>query len=91
MRYLIAIIICMVTSAANADDTDVTKGQELHDKHCLACHQPKLYTRPERRVTSREKLSSQVHFCEQQLQLQWFDEEVEGVAEYLNKEYYHFK
>ncbi len=88
MRYLIATVICIVLSPANADDGTA---QGLHEQHCLDCHKPEIYTRPEHRVTSRERLSSQVRLCAQQLQLQWFDEEIEGVAAYLNREYYHFK
>lgn len=91
-RYILALItLGLGLSVANADESVIAAGKELNDKNCVACHGPELYTRPDRRVTSRKKLSTQVHFCKDQLQLQWFDEEVESVAEYLNKEHYHFK
>jgi len=90
VRYIIAVAISVLVSTVNADDT-ATKGKALHNQHCLACHKPELYTKPNPRVASRKKLSTQVQLCEQQLQLRWFDEETESVAEYLNTEYYHFK
>ncbi len=89
--YTIVIATLVIgLSSANADESVITAGKELNEKSCVACHGSELYTRPDRRVTSREKLSTQVRFCKDQLQLQWFDEEVESVAEYLNKEFYHF-
>lgn len=89
--YIIATAICLGVSSAHADDAEKASGKELHEKNCVSCHKPELYTKPNRRVTSREKLSTQVQFCVQQLNLQLFDEEAENVAEYLNTEYYHFK
>jgi mono/diheme cytochrome c family protein len=91
VKYIIAAVICLGAATVHADDSVIAAGKELHDKHCLACHKTELYTSPDRKISSREKLSARVHFCEQQLGLQWFDEEVESVAEYLNKEFYHFK
>jgi len=90
VRYIIAVAISVLVSTVNADDT-ATTGKELHEKNCISCHKPELYTKPDHRVTSREELSTRVQLCEQQLQLRWFDEETESVAEYLNREYYHFK
>ncbi len=89
--YIIAATICLGVSSAYGDDAAKASGKELHENNCVSCHKPELYTKPNRRVTSREKLSSQVRFCVQQLNLPWFDEETESVAEYLNKEFYNFK
>jgi hypothetical protein len=88
---LFAAAIFLGLSPAQADDSVTTTGKKLHEENCLSCHKPELYTRPERRVTSQEKLSSQVRLCVSQLQLQWFDEETESVTDYLNKEFYKFK
>lgn len=88
---LIAAVICLGASSAQADDATATAGKQLHAENCVSCHKPELYTRAERRVTSKERLSAQVHLCVQQLQLTWFDEETESVTEYLNNEFYNFK
>lgn len=78
--------------------TDATAGKALHDKHCVACHarltngEPaSLYTRENRLVTSLEGLHKQVRRCEQNLELRWFDEDIDNVAAYLNQAYYQFE
>lgn len=77
---------------------DLAKGKELHDKACNDCHAgkfggdaAKIYTRPDRKMTSLDKLSVQVAYCNQQVGTQWFDEEVASVVEYLNATHYHFQ
>lgn len=77
-------------SAANAAESTPASGKDLYEKNCIACHGAEIYTRTDRKVTSRDKLTARVRTCENNLNLQWFDEEVEAVAEYLNKEFYHF-
>lgn len=58
--------------------------------HCTACHGTEVYTRSNRRVKDRAQLSKQVQRCQLSQGLQWFDEDVEAVADYLNSQYYKF-
>ena len=97
---VLAVATLLSTSLASAAEpaAELDKGQELHQKNCIACHttltngQPdKLYTRSDRRVTSLEGLKKQVQRCELNLGLTWFDEDIDAVAAYLNQAYYHFK
>jgi hypothetical protein len=91
-RCIISLVtVFLGLSIANADESVIAAGKTLNDKNCIACHGSELYTRPDRRVTSRNKLTAQVRLCEQSLKLHWFDEEIESVAEYLNKEFYQFQ
>lgn len=69
---------------------DPANGRQLLQQNCFECHGTELYTRAERRVTSRPGLTRQVQRCELALGLKWFDDEVEDVAGYLNQEYYKF-
>ena len=41
-------------------------------------------------VTSLDSLRSQVGRCETALGLKWFDDDIDGVAYYLDREYYKF-
>jgi mono/diheme cytochrome c family protein len=82
---------------ASASGADAAAGKALHEEHCIACHErltngepTSLYTRENRLVTSLDGLEKQVRRCEQSLELRWFDEDVDNVAEYLNQTYYHF-
>jgi mono/diheme cytochrome c family protein len=88
-KYLFIATICLGTASVQANDT--TTAEKLHAENCLSCHKPDLYTRAEAKVTSREQLSTQVRMRVTQLQLPWFDEETEEMAEYLNTEFYKFK
>ena len=91
-RYIVALATLGIgLSVANANESVIAAGKELNDENCVRCHGPELYSKKKRIVTSREGLFTQVQRCETNLQLQWFDEETRSVAEYLNKEYYHFK
>ena len=62
---------------------------ELYQANCLRCHDSGIYTREDRRITSYDGLERQVQRCELALGLTWFDEDITGVAEYLNRHYYH--
>ncbi len=92
MKPLVIIPLFLTLAANNtlAAETDLAQGKQLLDDHCFECHGTDYYTRNERRVESRKKLSAQVRFCEQSQNLTWFDEDVENVAEYLNQNFYHF-
>jgi mono/diheme cytochrome c family protein len=77
---------------------DIESGKSLHDQHCTACHasitggKPNaIYTRPDRRVTSKEELQAQVARCERSLELQWRDPQIKEVSAYLNEAFYKFE
>jgi cytochrome c5 len=72
---------------ANAQAPDA---HALYTDNCTKCHGSEVYTRADRKVTSKDALKTQVRMCEQNLGLKWFDEEVDSVATLLNKGYYKF-
>lgn len=81
----------IILSASQANAFDVAAGKQQLNENCTSCHGSELYTRNDRRVTSRKGLSAQVQRCQLALNLNWFDDDVENTAEYLNNEFYHFK
>ena len=88
MKMIFALALALTSSTALAADID--NGDDLHFTHCTGCHDSSVYTREIRRVDSLERLGLQVRFCKDSLELNWFDEDVEDVVEYLNQTYYHF-
>lgn len=78
---------------------DPKAGHKLMEKaHCDACHASlaggdgsAIYTRADRKVKSAQGLLAQVRFCSTQLNANWFPEDEENVAAYLNQQYYKFK
>lgn len=92
--YLLPLIHLALSAGAQADPR---RGEELHRANCVACHVNMtggdgsvLYTRHNRRVQSLSGLEAQVRRCESNLELKWFDEDIEAVVGYLNDKYYHF-
>lgn len=93
-----ALIVSTATFAAPFPKADPAAGQKLFEEaKCNACHAKRFggdgsvaYTRPDHRVKSPEALVKQVRACVTQLNVQWFDDEQENVAAYLNQRYYKF-
>ena len=83
-----AITTAVLSPLAHAQDDESGKG--LHDANCVACHGSEVYSRDDHRVTSMEALNTQVARCENNLNLQWFEDQRDAVRNYLNDSYYHF-
>jgi len=84
---LAAALAASISLNAAAEGPDA---HALYQDNCTSCHGPEVYTRADRKVTSKDQLNTQVRMCEQNLGLKWFDDEVRGVAALLNQEYYQF-
>jgi cytochrome c2 len=94
-RILLFTVALLPGTASFA--ADIGHGEKLLEANCKSCHVAMtggdgslLYTRPNRRVDSLAKLESQVRRCESNLELKWFEEDVEDVVQFLNKNYYKF-
>ncbi|MES9969814.1 MAG: cytochrome c [Candidatus Thiodiazotropha sp.] len=83
-----AVMLMLLSTHSLAGDPE--KGKELTEQNCVRCHGNEVYTRENRRVTSLPGLHKQVRFCEQNLGLTWFDDQIENTATYLNLEFYKF-
>lgn len=102
IRALLLAVLILATPAALAQPFakgDPKAGKKLMDAaKCDTCHVQmfggdgsKIYTRDNRRVQSASQLLSQVRFCATQVKANWFPEEEEHVAAYLNQTHYKFK
>lgn len=87
---LYSALTATIAFAPLAQAQDEESGKGLHDSHCVACHGSEVYTRKDHRVTNMDALNTQVTRCENNLGLQWFDEQRDAVSNYLNDSYYHF-
>lgn len=99
---LLAAVLAMTAAAAMANPfakADAQKGQKLvSESKCNACHVTivggdgtAIFTRPDRKVKTAAGLLSQVRTCNTMLGTNWFPEDEENVAAYLNQSYYKFK
>lgn len=101
MKHFLALALVANIAApvlAQAPDplagADPAAGKALVQKDCVGCHEKRfgdtatIYTRPDRRVTTRAQLLAQVQFCNTQLKSNYFPEDEANVAAYLDQQYY---
>ena len=89
MRFLL-LFVFIAGYVAPSLATDIFNGEVLHSKNCTGCHDSAVYIRENRSVQNLPKLGTQGRFCKDNLGIAWFDDEVEDVVGFLNKNYYHF-
>lgn len=88
---LTLLLLPALGSAPAAAAEPTHNAQALYEQNCLKCHGAEVYTRPDRKIDSLPALAAQVRRCETNLELRWFDEDVDGVTDYLNRSFYRFK
>jgi mono/diheme cytochrome c family protein len=84
---LIFITMLAVNAPLSAQEFD--RGQALYDNHCKECHEGLAHTRKGSRITSLHDIRTWVASWSAHSQLDWSAEEVEDVADYLNRQFYH--
>lgn len=79
-------------------DADVAVGEKLlHEHRCAECHARRFggdgsaIYRPKGRISTPGALRGMVEYCNTELGLAMFPEEVTGVAAVLNRDHYGFK
>lgn len=90
-RIEVACLLALLLGAAAAaaqPAAEVSRGQLLYDTHCLACHSEKLHWRDGRLVKDWPTLKHQVQRFQEVAHLGWSDDDVQAVAEYLNRSIY---
>ena len=97
MPYLLSLALLGLLFAGGLQ-AKPEAGRTLHQQNCVACHAQGfgpdgsgIYTRANRRVNSLAALETQVTFCQNNLGLAWFEEEVGSVVKHLNQQYYRFE
>ena len=88
LRLAPSALLLLLAVGGTRVAAEVADAHALHEQNCIQCHKPDIYTRPDRKVTSYEGLGRQVRRCETALGLRWFDEEIDAVTGYLNRDYY---
>jgi len=100
MRLLLSSLAFLAVNAyANPfADGDAQIGEKLAKKACEACHVArfggdgsKVYTRENRIVKNAQQLASRIATCNSNSGANFFPEEEQHIAAYLNQQYYKFK
>ena len=66
------------------------RGQALYENHCQECHESWAHTRKGHQVTTPEGLRKRVAAWSIHSGLDWSEEEIDDVSDYLGKHYYKF-
>lgn len=77
---------------------DPNRGKELYEARCTSCHVQmfggdgsKIHTRADHKMNSLDALGKQVRLCTHNLNINWYDDEIQDVIHHLNTTYYKFK
>jgi len=92
-RGLSAALLWLAVSASHASD-----GAALHQKSCASCHNGMFpggkgemnYSAEFRKITQLTQLRQRVETCASRVNAGWFDEEIDGVTQWLNQRFYRF-
>lgn len=88
---VLAILTVLFSASASAN----SDGKALHDEKCMGCHMVKhdasFYGREGSKATDKASLRTWVSNCQLNFGLQWWDEDIDAVTEFLNTTYYKFK
>lgn len=94
-KFVLTSSLLLSSSAIYAD---INNGKELHNANCTSCHislqggdGSGIYTRENNRIETYPALIKQVNRCRDSLGMQWPEEHVNDVVEYLNTTFYKFK
>lgn len=85
--------LSLVSVAHGAPTHKMTKsrGQMLYDNHCLHCHAKGVHLRATSKVHSLDDLAHEVKKWASIQHMDWGQEELRDVADYMNRKYYKLK
>ena len=69
---------------------DSKNGAKLHQQHCTQCHDNKVYTRADRKISSYASLQSRVGMCASQLNIAINFDQQQDISRYLAEQFYKF-
>lgn len=81
-----AIAVFALNTPLSAEEFD--RGEALYNNHCKECHEGMAHNRPGSRIGSVGDIRSWVASWSVHSSLDWSNEEIVDVADYLNKKFY---
>ena len=88
MRILLACLLAAAAVPSPAQDAE--RGRVLYETFCHTCHYERVHERPRERsvVKSSTDLRSQVARWSERTRMRFTPQDVDDVAEYLNRSHY---
>lgn len=92
---LLVVLGCLslvsVVCAAPTQKTAKLRGQMLYDNHCMHCHAEGVHLRATSKVHSLDDLAHEVKKWAGLQRLDWNQDDLRDVADYMNRKYYKLK
>ena len=90
MRILPFLLLAWALPAAGQD---AERGRVLYETFCMTCHYERVHERPRERslVKSSTELRAQVARWAERTRMRFMPQDVDDVAEYLNRSHYKFR
>lgn len=100
-RYMLALLFALSANLAHAEGQPALeparepvrepgRGELLYNTHCIACHSTRVHWRDRTLALNWKSLRSEVRRWQKMSGLRWSDEDIDAVALYLNRLYYHY-
>lgn len=90
MTRTLSYAACAALLAVGTMPAAAFDAADYHAANCTRCHDSRVYTRPDHRVRSFAALEAQVARCDAQLETRLFPDELAGLVDFLNHQYYRF-
>ena len=87
---LIATVLALLSAAPLAFAQQPSRGELLYSNHCIECHTTQMHWRDRHVARDMATLQAQVRRWQGQIGLQWTDEDIDAVAQHLNRTIYKF-
>lgn len=87
----VALALLMAAQAAVAADVpSVQRGRLLYENHCEVCHTSSIHRRPNRMPLNAAELRRIVDQWQKQEKLNWSEQDIADVVQFLRETRYHF-
>lgn len=88
----LSLLLIGVSLATSLLQADAMEGHELFDEaKCMACHNNEDFNPKTGKAKNYNLLVGKIDACQIENSAEWFDEDVQSVAEFMNEKFYHFK
>lgn len=104
MKKILALLLLLLCATASVQaapfaDGDPAVGKKIFEQNkCNRCHVSMvggdgsgIFTRPDRKVTSPQKLIQQIRVCTGNVGISLTPQDEQNLGAYLNQNYYNFK
>ena len=82
--------IGLVLNYPSAYADDIERGRLLYENHCTVCHKSSVHIRANNKAKTITDIRYQIARWQSTLNLQWREQEIAAVLNYLNQSYYHY-